>query len=225
MAVSTLDIIPLEVSKVSPSPSPSPAIKKIVSIEELSRQEMTELVVESNSVGFSRIGEAGVSVTRGASATAQFDITVTAVDAERLDRQDEIFQEALSASERTAFLELKANFDGGLSIPFLEFFGIDLDKTVTAEEIETLAESEENFASKSQAISEIFESVVDTQIRINGTLTATGVSRIPTVAVAFVRLARVLFDDGSSQIVVSDRNEDVLAANPRPAQRLTLPTR
>lgn len=202
--------------EVSPAPtvSPLPASRRITKIAELSRQEMTNMSISSTESGFGRITQVGISVTRGATATASYDITVTAVDAETLDRNDESFVETLTEEQRAEFLELKESFDGGLNVPVLEAVGADLSQeSLSREEILEASGSEENFERRSNALSQILESVSDTTIRINGTLTATGLSDVPTVAFAFIRLARIEFDDGSSQLVVSNRNDDIIAAD------------
>ncbi|CDF32928.1 unnamed protein product [Chondrus crispus] len=95
----------------------------------------------------------------------------------------------------------------------IEFTGADILEDLSKEELVEKRESSEEFRKREQALTSILETVADTRIRINGTLTATGVSQIPTVAFAFVRLARIEFEDGSTQLVVSNKNEDIIAAD------------
>ena len=201
-----------EISFDGATPSPSPAGKKIASIIPLSRQEITDLAVESANTGIGRVTRFGLSVTKGASAELRFDVRVNAVDAETIDRADERILETLSASERTEFMELKENFDRSLNLPILQILGLDLREGITAEQIAEAAASVENFEMKASAVTEILESVSDTRIRINGTLTATGLSNVPTVAFAFIELSEVQFTDGSSQLVVSNRDDSAIAA-------------
>ena len=207
--VRNINVIPLEAA------SPSPAPKKITNIIPLSRQEITELAVNSSETGFGRITRVGVSVTIGGSAKLDFDITVNAIDARTLDIASESITEVLTASERSEFLEVKENFDGGLAVPLFGLLGLDLSERITREQIEEASMSVENFETKSTVVNEILESVSDTRIRVNGTLTAEGVSNIPTVAFAFINLAEIQFTDGSSQLVVSTRDEDAVAAGRR----------
>lgn len=200
-----------EISFDGATPSPSPAGKKIASIIPLSRQEMTDLALDSANTGFGRVTRVGISVTKGASAVLKFDLQVNAVDAETIDRADERILETLSASERSKFMELKENFDGSLNLPIIQILGLDLREGFTSEQIIEKGENRENFEATATAVTEILESVSDTVIRINGTLTATGISNVPTVAFAFVELSRVRFTDGSSQLVVSNRDDSAMA--------------
>lgn len=177
------------------------------------RAEESSFFIEESNAGFGRITRTGLSVTKGASGILDFDITVKAIDAERLSSMDASFESTLTAAERSEYNSLKRSFKGGLKIPFLNYIGANLDEKVTREKLEDRAESITDYASKASAAEEILDSVVDTRIRITGTLEATGVSFIPTVAFAFIRLARVKFEDGSSQFVVSNDANDLTAAS------------
>lgn len=213
-----IDVLPVDSSGFVPVPSPKANRGKIIAITDellpVSRMEDSEFAFESSESGFGRITRVGISVNRGASAVANFDITVTAIDADTLDRNDESFVETLTNEEREEYVQLKERFNGGLSIPMFRLLGADLNERVTRNDLESAAEiSQGDLESKSQALSEILESAVDTRIRINGTLTATGISFRRTTAFVFVKLARVVFEDGSSQVVVSTDPNDVVAAD------------
>ena len=209
--VRNINVIPLEAA----SPRQGPQAKKIANITRLSRQDVTQMAVDSSQNGFARITRVGINVIRGAEAELDFDITVNAVDARTLDRASESFVETLSEFDRSRFLELQENFDGGLRIPIFVLLGLDLSKTFTAEQIEEVSQNIEHIETDFSLLSEILESVSDTRTRINGSLTATGVSNIPTVAFAFINVAKIQFTDESSQLVVSTRDEDAIAAGRR----------
>ncbi|CDF32932.1 unnamed protein product [Chondrus crispus] len=123
------------------------------------------------------------------------------------------FVETLTAEERVQFEELVSNFDGSLKLPIFELLGLNFAESISTEQIAEAAESIENFETKTTAIEEILESVVDSEIRITGTLSATGQSNIPTVAFAFIEVTDVSFDDGSNLLVVSNNPNDVVAAD------------
>lgn len=176
------------------------------------QSESSEFYLDESSAGFGRLTRTGISVTRGASAVLNFDITVKAIDAERLHSRDAKFVETLSTEERVQYESFKSEFRGGLNIPFLRLFGANFNKKVTREDLDRAASTLTNYAAKSSVAEEILESAVDTMIRITGTLEAEGVSFRPTVAFAFIRLARATFEDGSSQYVVSNDPNDLAAA-------------
>lgn len=213
----TIEVLPVDQSGFEPAPSPKAKHGKIIAITDelipITRQEESEFALESSESGFGRVTRVGISVTRGASALLNFDITVTAVDAETIDRNDASFVETLSSSERVEYASLKEDFRGGLNIPLLSWIGANLETRVTREDLVSAAELQTNYDAKSQAVSELLESAADTRIRINGTLRAEGISFRPTTAFAFIQLARVEFEDGSSQLVVSNDPQDVVAAD------------
>ncbi|CDF40688.1 unnamed protein product [Chondrus crispus] len=186
-------------------------VKNLVPITRQS--ETSEFAVTETTTGFGRITRVGVSVVRGANATLNFDVTVTAIDAETINSMSSSFVETLTAEERVQFEELVSNFDGSLNLPIFELLGLNFAESISTEQIAEAARSIENFETKSSAVEEILESVVDSRIRITGTLSATGQSNIPTVAFAFIELSTVTFDDGSDLVVVSSNPSDVVAAD------------
>lgn len=212
-AVRTLDI---DNGFVAEEPSPAPK-GKIVSIDEefvpvtVSREEVSDFTQYSSESGVGRITRTGISVTRGAYATLYFDITVRAIDAETLQRNDKEFEETLTSDEKAVYRSRKAAWKKGLDIPLYKWIGANFDKKVTAESFTEEARTQENYLAKVKAASQLLENSASTKIRISGSLKAKGISFRPTVAFAFIKLARVTFEDGSTQFVVSNNPEDVVA--------------
>ena len=194
--------------------APRRIVKVVKSFVPVTRQsETSEFAVTETTNGFGRITRVGISVVRGASATLDFDVRVTAVDAETLNSRSSSFVETLTAEERLQFEELVSNFEGSLNLPFFELLGLNFAESISAEQIAEAAESVENFETKSSAVEEILESFIDTRIRITGSLSAVGQSSIPTVAFAFIELNNVIFDNGSNLLVVSNNPSDLVAAD------------
>lgn len=196
----------------------APGRGRILSIDEefvpvSIRSESSSFYIEESNAGFGRITRTGLSVTKGASGILDFDITVKAIDSERLSSLDKEFESTLTKQELSKYSTLKSNFHGGLNVPFLNYLGANLNEKVDRTKIESAATDIVNYSDKVSAAEKILDSVVDTRIRITGTLEATGQSFIPTVAFAFIKLARVNFEDGSSQFVVSNDPNDLTAAS------------
>lgn len=198
--------------------SEEPKLAKIVDIVEeflpvsLDRQEFSDFSEYTSESGHGRITKVGLSVTRGASAMMYFDIVVRAVDAETLNTHDEKFVETLTTEERVEYNSRKSTWKGGLNIPLYSFIGADFSKKVTKESFEIEESSQINYVAKAKAASELLESVSTTRIRISGSLKAKGISFRPTVAFAFIKLAKVKFDDGTTQYIASNDSADVIAA-------------
>lgn len=179
----------------------------------LFRQESAEFAINSSRTSHGLLTAVGIDVNRGASAKLIFDITVNGVSAQRLDRSDSSFVAALSESERESYSRSKTSYGGGLKIPLFSFIGINLDARTTRETMERSRDSQANYDIKTEAAREILEDVINSMVRIQGELTATGVSFIPTTARAFVKIARVTLNDGSRLNVVSGNPDDFVAAD------------
>lgn len=174
--------------------------------------EDVEFAVNSTESGFARVTSVGLTVQRGTSATLDFNIRARAVDAARLERVDSSFVGTLSESEREEFEQTKTTYNGGLDVSFAGFLGINLGGKTERIDMEREAESQGDYNLKSAAAREIFESTVETDIEVSGTLTATGVSFIPTTVFAFIKVAKVQLQDGRTlTVVTSDGNELVTA--------------
>lgn len=178
----------------------------------LIRQDDETFAMNSSESGFGKLTTVGISVTIGASAVLNFNVTVNAVSAERLDRSDSSFVATLDESEKQSYSRTKSTFRGGLRIPFLSFLGAKLDASVTREDMESSRGMQANYDIKSKAARDILEEVVESQVNINGKLTATGIDRIPTIATAFIKVARVTLVDRRRLTVVSNNDDDLVAA-------------
>ncbi|CDF35675.1 unnamed protein product [Chondrus crispus] len=197
-------------------PTPKPKGKIVNIVEEfipatVTRDEFSDFTSYSSESGVGRITRVGLNVNRGAYGTLYFDIVVKAIDAETLQKNDKEFEATLSAAEKSVYRTRKASWKKGLDIPLFKWIGADFDKKVTTESFTEEAASQENYTEKVRAASQLLENSASTKIRISGSLKATGISFRPTVAFAFIKLARVTFEDGSSQLIVSNNPEDVVA--------------
>lgn len=212
----SLDVIDTEDSGFVAEPTTG---KKIVEIVEdflpvaLDRvgEETSEYTAYTSESGFGRITKAGIRVTKGASAHMYYDIVVRAVDAETLNTHDQKFTETLTTEEWAAYNAKKSVWKGTLDVPLFSWIGADFSKKVTKESFEAASSTTVNYEAKAKAASELLESVSTTKIRISGSLKATGISFRPTEAFVFIKLAKVKFDDGSNQYIVSNHADDVVA--------------
>lgn len=217
----------LKIQKVEAHPQEA---GDIVDLNALSRQdavstssttEDAQFSVEKYQTGFTRVVSTGIVVTKGASGILNFKIKARGVDAETISKADKSFQEVLENTSNSKLIQeyknLKKAFKGSLNIPIYEFLGFNFLKNFNLQDAKETAESFDTTtynALSSEAL-KILESFVETDVEISGTLTAYGVSFIPTVAEAFLRFSRVEFGENQSTNVFSTSTDDLLAANTR----------
>lgn len=176
-------------------------------------QEDIVFAVNSSSSGFARTTNAGITVQRGTSGVLRYRIRVKAVESERLANSDSSFVSTLSTSERESYELEKRSYRGGLNVPFLRFIGINLGASVERTDMERSAASQRNYNQKATAAQKILETTTAQSIEISGTLRASGTSFIPTTVFAFIKIARVQTQDGSSTTVVTTDGNELLAAD------------
>lgn len=175
------------------------------------RQDAENYAMVSSESGYGRLTEVGVTVNKGASARLRFDVRVNGISAEKLQSKDTSFESSLSATEQAAYRESRKQFNGGLHISMFQALGLDLNKRVTRETLDIARSMDVNYDEKSLVVRKILEDVVESKVRITGELLATGVDRIPTVATARVKVARISLVDGSRLTVVSNSKDDLVA--------------
>lgn len=176
------------------------------------QSEDVEFAVNSTESGYAQVTSVGLTVTAGTSATLDFRIRVRAIDAQTLENSDSLFMGTLSESEREEYEQTKTSYNGGLGLSLGGFLGINLGGKTEKIDMERAAERDGDYNLKSAAAREMFESVVETDLEINGTLTATGTSQIPSTVFAFIKLAKVELLDGSTKTVVTSTGDELVAA-------------
>ena len=152
-------------------------------------------------------------MTKGASAVLRYNAIMTAVSSEELDEYSEEFEKMLTKDERAAYSRSRQNYYGGLNIPMLLWIGINLDGNVSREDMEHARRTQLKYDEKARYIAQKLRDHKSTTVKIRGRLTATGVSFIPTVAEAYIKVAKVMLNDGSVLTVASSSANDVAAAS------------
>ena len=181
-------------------------------VEDRQVQADINYAVKDASCGFARITRVGLTVQSGSSGTLHYRIRVRAIEASILASSDKSFVPLLSKKERRAYYKKRRSYRGGLQVPFLQSIGIDLASNTTMTDIERSFDSQQNYNAKAAAAQRILETVVEQDIEISGTLHATGTSCESTTVFAFIKLARVMLQNGTSRTIVTTDPDELAAA-------------
>lgn len=183
-----------------PSPTPRPLPPNV------------EFPIDSSFCAYARITRVGISVNKGGKATMRYDLRVRAIDASVLAEADGEFIRLLSVSEQQTYARLKASYNGGVNIPFLEFLGIDISKPIVPADVVSQQDNLLDFAAKAAAVSRILVSASEQNIRIKGKLKAKGVSCVQTTVFAFIKFAELTLSDGTNRTIMTSARDEVEAA-------------
>eukprot|EP00178_Gracilaria_changii_P004411 TRINITY_DN17066_c0_g1_i1.p1 TRINITY_DN17066_c0_g1~~TRINITY_DN17066_c0_g1_i1.p1 ORF type:complete len:278 (+),score=36.44 TRINITY_DN17066_c0_g1_i1:201-1034(+) len=182
--------------------------------------------VSSTQVSFEQIVSTGLVVSKGTSGVLNFNITLNAVQASVLANSDQAFMQSLSPEEQSRYLDMKKNYNGNLEVPMMEWLGVHLNGETTRRDMRRARRRQQRYYEKSAIVNELLLEQITTMVQISGTLMAEGVSIMPTTVFAFIRIARVTLDDGSTMTVLSTNPNDLTAANScgheAPSSMLTL---
>ena len=199
------------VKTVAQEPVPKVSGRQVSSFTPTSLED-GQCGLRSYESGFGRLTRVGLSVAMGTSAVLPFEVTINAIDAPRIDNNDELFDAVLTPVERTEYQALKEVYDGGLRIPMFQLIGIDLSMNRVFPSPVVDPPVIANLEDKMTAISQILTDLADTRILLRGSLTATGVSRGQTVVFAFTPIVQIRCEVGSVLIVPST-GESLTAAS------------
>lgn len=169
-------------------------------------------VFRNSTVGFIRVSGAGVSVTAGASATLRFSISMEALQADVLAENDKDFRSKLTPDEDMEYKKLRANYTGGLNVPYMEWIGANLEGNVTRRDLVRSALTQDNYNSKAFVARQLLTARTPTKVTVSGSITVSGNSFIPRTFFAFIKAAQVELNDGSTILVVSTDSVDSAAA-------------
>lgn len=169
-------------------------------------------VFRNSTVGFIRAAGAGVSVTIGASATLRYSITLEAIQASLVAEDDRAFRKKLTRDEDNGYKDLRANYTGGLNIPFMELIGANLEHNVTRHDLIRSAMSQDKYNSKAFVARELLTARTPTEVTVSGSITVRGTSILPRTFFAFIKAAHVRLNDGSTILLVSTNAVDSAAA-------------
>lgn len=198
-----------------PGPVPQPVGTRLgaaVARQRRRNNNNVQYSISKTQVSFEQLVQTGLVVTKGSSGVLNFDISLKAVQASTLASFDQDYQQCLSGAERREYRALKDAYKNQLDIPMFEHFGVHLNSTTLPSEGRR-RRRQRRYQCKARAISEVFREQITTMIRISGTLRAEGVSIMPTTVYAFIRIARIETEDGSSMNVISSNPDDLAAAN------------
>lgn len=171
-----------------------------------------EFAVNSTESGFGRVSRVGVSVQLGITATLNYDINVTAISSRTLSTLDAEFERSLNETEREQYEAAKRSYNGGLRVPFLRFVGINLGASSSRETMTRASERLSEYNTKSRIVRDVLETTQEERLNINGEIRATGVSFIPTQGFAFIQVATIEFNDGSTKLAVTADPSETSAA-------------
>lgn len=178
-----------------------------------SSEKRVAFAFRNSTVGFIRASNVGVSVTAGASATLNFAITLEALRADALAEDDKEFRDVLTnEEEEEAYKKLKADYAGGLNIPYLESIGANLEHNVTRRDLRAAARIQDNYNSKAIVARKLLTAMAPERVTVSGSITVQGNSFIPRTYFPFVKAAQVHLNDGSRILVVSTKAVDSEAA-------------
>lgn len=158
--------------------------------------------------GYGETTGAIVEVEEGTSAVCNFDMTITAYAEEDFTSVETSLTQNMSDSEREEYHRVVAQAGGGFG-GILGWFGFRAGGSYTNESITQARNRDSKYDEHSQLVANHMRNVHTSRIRIWGTLTATGVSMLPTRVRAWIQVATITFYDGSTRTVVRTS-----AANP-----------
>lgn len=174
--------------------------------------------IESYKTGYATLGGACAEVQKGTEVTLTFDIDVKAVTTREIMDYSKSFSSSLNETEKKAYDKEKQHYEGGLNIPFLEFFGLNLGASYDKEKIREHRESTKDYDERLKEVTDNMKTSTNQNLRISGSLRAIGYSRFPTKACAFITVAQVTYKDGTKQAIVSSDNNDIQARDPNTGQ-------
>ncbi len=194
----------------------------------LLRNESDTAVLNHTESGYTSTTGVGVSVTVGASATVAFTATVTAVTDQQVQELDSALKSTLSQTETDHYQRTVQQYSGGLNIPLLSWFGINAGASYSKENVDQARSANTNYDTQAKAVSKAMSQLMAGTLTISGTLTATGLTYIPTEAEAYIKVAQLYLNDGRVVNVVSTSGQDVQAATsdgtalPTSGQKITI---
>lgn len=187
-------------------PSPDPEMSISTPLEEM-------YVIDSSVQGFVLTLGSGLSVTKGTAAELTFSITLSALQASDLAKNDKRFIQSIEKGpERRSYFSLRERYEGGLDIPFLSWIGANLTKNVELSDLKLSSTMQGNYEEKTEAASSILLSQKEDTITLSGSRVITGTSFIPSTVYAYVNVARIVLPDGSKTQVVSTISKDIMFA-------------
>ncbi|KAI0557085.1 hypothetical protein FGB62_243g010 [Gracilaria domingensis] len=182
--------------------------------------------VSSAQVSFEQLVSTGLVVSKGSSGVLNFNITLNAVQSSLLASSDRDFMQLLSPSERSGYEDMKTSYNGNLEVPMMEWLGVSLNGETSRRDMRRSRRRQPRYDEKSEVVNRILSEQITSMIQISGTLMAEGVGIVPTTVFAFIRIARVTLEDGSTMTVLSSNPNDLIAANScgheAPSSMLTL---
>ncbi|CAN8064252.1 unnamed protein product [Agarophyton chilense] len=169
--------------------------------------------VSTTQVSFEQLVSTGLVVSKGSSGVLNFNITLKAVQASTLANTDQAFVQCLTNAERSRYQEMKESYNGNLMVPMMQWLGVNLNGETTLRDMRRARHRQELYGEKSKVVNQVLLEQVTSMVQISGTLMAEGVSIMPTTVFAFIRIARVVLEDGTSMTVLSSNPNDLRAAN------------
>lgn len=196
----------------APSETMNPTTNPSVSATPGSAPGAGEFVIRKSIVGYARIGVAGISVTKGASARLAFDFTISSLQASLLASKDAPFKETLVEEELMTYDRLVKDYEGSLNIPFLEILGANLATNVTRGDMKKACSRLTKCEEKTQVAKDILNNQPKARVRLTGDIMAKGDSHIPRTYFPFIKIAQVTLSNGNDTIIVSTNPKDVAVA-------------
>ncbi|CAN8071772.1 unnamed protein product [Agarophyton chilense] len=184
-------------------------IRQAVSVDE----ERNSSVLQDFTLFFGPIGQGVINVRSGLSASFRFDYRIQGVTSRYLAESDQVFRSSLDQHEKILYDESKRRYDGGLDIPFLSELGMNLSHSHSESALQEAMSVVENYSKKAIAARRIMESFHGARLRINGSISAVGVSEMPSRASVYVKVSRVTLIDETVLHVVSSNTNDILAGD------------
>lgn len=168
---------------------------------------------KSSESGYIQVTTLGVSVTRGATASVSFSVTINALSARTLTNADARYVNALPAELKKSYMKKKEAYKGGIDIPFLLDLGADLRKlSLSGKEVSKRNKSKKAFAKRVCAAARIVNRVPGGRVRIEGRRSVSGTSFIPKTVFGFARVGIITTAGGKRRTVVSTDPRDFVVA-------------
>lgn len=171
-------------------------------------------------VGFGRIMNGGVVVQLGTGASISFHIRAKGVDSNTLAKADKDIRTVLNVSRavnvKKRLDELQSQYNGGLNVPFLNMLGFDLDKELNLTRVELVSRDLidalglQTFNKLSKVANETIRSFTNTEVVMKGNVEFIGESFSPEVLLAYIKLVRVNYLDGTGITILGAAKEDVV---------------
>lgn len=178
-----------------------------------SNEEEKTVVLSNHDPFFGPIGQGLITVHAGFKASFRFDYRINGVTSRYLADSDQIYRAALNDREQYLYDLSKRLYDGGLDIPFLNELGLNLNKSRSESKIQKAITNVKNYSVKAIAARRIMESFRGGRLRINGSISAVGVSTVPSRASVYVKVSRVTLIDETVLHVVSTNAKDIIAGD------------